>query len=194
MRIDHRRCTKNLPYTVGHYYRETCFQLATCADLFPISLQLLLTYWNLPSSLPSFVHPSLACTASSWFLPHRWLGILNVSLGCKFLCWSRTVTPFQSTPWPTFYACLAIADVLKSAILTALLCSSILGLHSFLPHRWPGILHTGYSRLHLISPCLGSPPHMVSTCESLYSLSVSNCELGKTDWQEVITNHFQLMT
>ena len=112
------------------------------------------------------------------FLPHRWPGILNVSLGCKFLCWSRTVTPFQSTPWPAFYACSAITDVLKSAILTALLCSSIL-LHSFLPHRWPGILHTGYSRLHLISPCLGSPPHMVSTCESLYSLRVSNCKLGK---------------
>ena len=106
----------------------------------------------------------------------------------------------QRDMFPASYMCrfisdfsAAIVDVLKFAILTALLCSSILGLHSFLPHRWPGILHTGYSRLHLISSCLGSPPHMVSTCESLYSLSVSNCELGK-NWQEVITNHFLLMT
>ena len=184
MQIDHRRCTRNLPYTVqavGHYYRETCFQLATCADLFPISVQLSLTHWNLPSLLPSCA----SILGLHSFLPHRWPGILNVSLGCKFLCWSRTVTPFQSTPWPAFYACSAITDVLKSAILTALLCSSILSLHSFLPHRWPGILHTGYGRLHLISPCLGSPPHMVSTCESLYSLRVSNCKLGK-NWQEVI--------
>ena len=112
----------------------------------------------------------------------------------------------QRDMFPASYMCrfisdfsAAITDVLKFAILTALLCSSILGLHMQLPldfshiYRWPGILHTGYSRLHLISPCLGSPPHMVSTCESLYSLSVSNCELGK-NWQEVITNHFLLMT
>ena len=57
--------------------------------LHSMHVQLLLTHWNLPSSLPSCAHPS-SRTASSWFLP----------------------------------------------------C------------RWPGILHMGYSRLHVISPCL----------------------------------------
>ena len=45
--------------------------------LHSMHVQLSLTHWNLPSSLPSCAHPS-SCTASSWFLPCRWPGILHM--------------------------------------------------------------------------------------------------------------------
>ena len=82
------------------------------------------------------------------------------SLGCKFLSWSRTVTPFQSTPWPAFHASSNIVDALKFGILTAVLCppSSCTASSWFLPHRWPGILHKGYSKSYPISPCQGLHP------------------------------------
>ena len=80
------------------------------------------------------------------------------SLMCKFSCWSRMVTSLQSTLWPALHACSANTDELKSAILTALLCSSTL-LHNFLfvspTYRWLGTLHTGCSRPRLTSACLG---------------------------------------
>ena len=81
-----------------------------------------------------------------------WNASSSASLRCEFLCWSKTVTPFQSTLWLAFHACSAIADTLKSAIFTAH-PSSCTASSWFLPCRWPGILHMRYSRLHVISPC-----------------------------------------
>ena len=58
----------------------------------------------------------------------------SISLGCRFLCWSKTVTPFQPTLWLVLHACSAMADALKFAI-----CPwSISTVHPL--HVWDGIL------------------------------------------------------
>ena len=120
------------------------------------------------------------------------------SLGCKFLCWSKTVTQFQSTLWTAFHAC---TDTLKSAIFTALLCSSIF-LHSFFSHvggrafctwntvdyMWSlhvSVLHPPVLPIPQVHMWTATPHQMTLGCPSvLASVSVWRIQTLTSWWHE----------
>ena len=130
-----------------------------------------------------------------------WNASSSASLRCKFLCWSKTVTPFQSTLWLALHACSAIADTLKSAIFTALLCSSIFS-HSFFSHvggrafcTWDTVDYMWFLHVCVLHPPVlpipqvhmwtATPHQMTLGCPSvLASVSVWRIQTLTSWWHE----------